>query len=121
MARVPPPCPRGLAPTARGWPDNNCAGVDVGQVASTADGTGGDESLSVWSARPSRENPYLSADKCEEIEESLATIRDRINAVQALRQQRYSRNDLFREVYMLPKYLRAHGRLDGGEHQRRAL
>ena len=86
-----------------------------------ADGTGGDESLSVWSDRPSREYPYLSADECEEIEESLATIHDRISAVQALRQQRYSGNDLFRDVYMLSENLRAHGRLDGGEHQRRAV
>jgi hypothetical protein len=96
-------------------------GVDVGKVASTADGTGDDESLSVWSAWPSRDNPYLSADECEEIEEALATIRDRINPVQALRQQRYSGNDLFRDVYMLPKHPRVRSRLDDGEHQRRAL
>jgi hypothetical protein len=86
-----------------------------------ADGTGGDESLSVWSDRPSREHPYLSANECEEIEESLASIHDRISAVQALRQQRYSGNDLFRDVYMLSEHLRAHGRLDGGEDQRRAV
>jgi hypothetical protein len=51
----------------------------------------------------------------------LAPISDRIKPLQALRQQRYSGNDLFPDMYLLSKYLRAYSRLDNGEHRRRAL